>query len=368
MSDPFASYFNDSFNFDNRVAPSQTDRRDLSNFQCNTNGVMLEPRLQEYLKKKKFYKSNHVDPPVSLEKQYLITDDDRHRLKQFFSGNNDMYTNTPKELVDRDRRKAYFPSRKFRDDPKYKKVTKPDMEPVPNMGMFAPDDDGDFYEVDDEPLDHPLDHRDMEDRPSDEFRPMESLLDQSPGFDDRGINDPRTKYARPNRASGNWSNYEGRRPDRGFGEIKNPKSGNQWNPYFEYNYKPSSYGTNRYDDIPLPELSPTSTMDLENHTVIPNMQYRSQRQLPNTGYQAVPFMGQGRGCGDVDLETSLQHGMPSRTMKSYGYRNPEEHYFDYIDDTMQRPEHVIFPIPRGGVATRLGNRKRIREVPTRDIY
>jgi len=34
--------------------------------------------------------------------------------------------------------------------------------------------------------------------------------------------------------------------------------------------------------------------------------------------------------------------------KSHGYRNPFEHYFDYIDPELQHPDHVVLPIPRGG--------------------
>ena len=52
MSDPFSHYFDDSFNFSNRVRSSQSNqqskssRRELNDFNCGE-GIMLEPRLQE---------------------------------------------------------------------------------------------------------------------------------------------------------------------------------------------------------------------------------------------------------------------------------------------------------------------------------
>ena len=49
----------------------------------NTNST-LEPRLSEYLKRKKFYEDNDITATsISLEKQYMITKDDLHRIKQY---------------------------------------------------------------------------------------------------------------------------------------------------------------------------------------------------------------------------------------------------------------------------------------------
>ena len=43
--------------------------------------VMLEPRLQEYLKKKTFYRKNNVDPCIAPELEYQITPFDKKILK-----------------------------------------------------------------------------------------------------------------------------------------------------------------------------------------------------------------------------------------------------------------------------------------------
>jgi hypothetical protein len=38
--------------------------------------------------------------------------------------------------------------------------------------------------------------------------------------------------------------------------------------------------------------------------------------------------------------------------KSLGYINPIDHYFNYMSDEKQSPEHIVLPFPRGGYDTR----------------
>jgi hypothetical protein len=53
-------------------------------------------------------------------------------------------------------------------------------------------------------------------------------------------------------------------------------------------------------------------------------------------------------------------GMPSHTSKAYGYNDAFEHYFDYIDEDIQDPTHVVLPFSRGGASARLDNKKIIK--------
>lgn len=62
---------------------------------------------------------------------------------------------------------------------------------------------------------------------------------------------------------------------------------------------------------------------------------------------------------DSDIMTDIMLGIPSHTGKSYGYNDPFEHSFDYIDNDIQDPNHVILPFPRGGTSARLANKKRV---------
>ena len=354
--DPFANQFDNSFNFNNRVARQPTSRRNLTDFTCD-NGIMLEPRLQEYLKKKRYYRENGIDPPVPLEKQYQISRDDRNRLNRFFNGESGLYDTRKFPLEDKERPRYYFPSKKFREDPRVPKIKKPEMERVPNMGMFAPGSGESQYQESDPSVYgggmYPMDSRDIS---SGEFYPdrMESLLDdQSNGmYNDEMYSEPRNQY-------------EQMPPVR---RVPPRQPNQRWNPYMEYNYKSSSYGTDQFDQVPLPSLNKQSRMEFDTRTVIPSMETYSRKDLNTARYNGVNSTRNGVGPGNVDIETSILHGMPSRTTKSYGYRNPEEHYFDYIDDTIQHPDNVVFPLPRGGVATRSGNHRRVGKPYNRRVF
>jgi hypothetical protein len=66
---------------------------------------------------------------------------------------------------------------------------------------------------------------------------------------------------------------------------------------------------------------------------------------------------------DVDIMNDVMLGMPSHTRKSYGINDSFEHSFDYIDNDIQDPDHVVLPFPRGGESARLDNKtQRIRNV------
>lgn len=51
---------------------------------CNK---MIEPRLLEYLRKKKYYMKNNITPCISLEKEYVITKNDIRLIKNYLESN-----------------------------------------------------------------------------------------------------------------------------------------------------------------------------------------------------------------------------------------------------------------------------------------
>ena len=65
--------------------------------------------------------------------------------------------------------------------------------------------------------------------------------------------------------------------------------------------------------------------------------------------------------GLLDKKTIEDHaevlGMPYRTKKSFGYRNLSEHQFYYIDPSIQHEDSAMMPFPRGGISTRMDNKK-----------
>jgi hypothetical protein len=104
-------------------------------------------------------------------------------------------------------------------------------------------------------------------------------------------------------------------------------------------------------------------MDLDMKVSVPGNRCSNKREKENH-YRAVPHMN-GSKMRDVDIENHLCYGNgPSRGKKSLGYPNPAEHYFQYISDEVQRPEHAVF---EPGMPTRMMNKDTARPYKTRDV-
>jgi hypothetical protein len=90
-------YNHANFNFDNRVPPPgsvqnkqpENYKEDQIYFMQNAGvdgGMILEPRLQEYVKKKKFNKFYNIETCIPLEREYMITRKDLARIRAFIKG------------------------------------------------------------------------------------------------------------------------------------------------------------------------------------------------------------------------------------------------------------------------------------------
>jgi hypothetical protein len=102
--------------------------------------------------------------------------------------------------------------------------------------------------------------------------------------------------------------------------------------------------------------TPRNEMDLDHKVVLPNASCSEKRELENN-YRAVPYMS-GPGNRDIDVDTFVRFGStPSRGAKSLGYPNPIEHYFDYISNDIQDPNHVV---NRRGLPSRMFNKETAR--------
>lgn len=381
----YSKYFDDKFNFSNEVKPRKRNTRleevrKLQNFSCS-GGIMLEPRLQEYLKKKKFYKKTQYQPCVSPEREFQITQDDLKRIKAFLSGDKKIYDKKRFPLKQKKHKKPKFPSSAFREDKRLDKLRKKkkelmNKEPI-NRGMFE-DDKQNFYNDSDMFQTGPLDGRDIIGNNFDQGLAntenydydtvsMESYDDPFKGKhtytgNDFGTHDP---MGYPDQRVNLY-------PERGNdGPLGIDNVSNQWNPYIEYNHMQGSGYSDihhqRFGKEPDPIFNQRNEMDFDNKMVIPKMNYNGKKDLNHSNIRPLPNMTHGNGMRDTDLESCIQFGMPSKTFKSYGYRNPDEHYFQFIQNDIQDPNHVVFPIARGGISTRLDNKKHAKNYK-RDIY
>jgi hypothetical protein len=299
----YAQKINQQYNFTNEVYPSKDNVRQTNNMLCNGN-IMLEPRLQEYIKKKKFYKQNNILLDVSIEREFGITNKDRKIIKDFISGKRNMYIKGNKYNEPKNNNSNYshkiFPSKTYRDnDSRVLTNNTQQQKDIPNRGMFYSDKFEDYYEKDMEPLNIQMDSRDFNGSTVEKYNNDEHMNHLFMTDNQHDTQD-------------GWS-------------IKTQ-------------YKPNNTRFNPRND---PKIDPIMGNHMEN-------KYDSQYRINSDYNYKMP-----NNINNSDLETQLIRGMPTNNKsKTYGYRNVDEHYYDYISDDFQHPDNVVLPFPRGGEGTR----------------
>lgn len=211
------------------------------------NTMMIEPRLLEYIAKKKNFSKNNIRPCIPLETEYAITSNDIRRIKKYLSNtdtqNNFAFPNETKDF------KIVPPNINYKNKLHYDKVEeKGQFEKLPHV---------------------------------------------------------------PN-----------------FNGVIN---------YAEY-----------MTQLPVP-LSKHVHKSKRVYTDSPNECINKIREQYYNGKQLDPT-----------IMSELMLGIPQHTRKSYGYNDSFEHSFDYIDNDIQEPDHVVMPFPRGGISARLENKKQIK--------
>jgi len=104
-------------------------------------------------------------------------------------------------------------------------------------------------------------------------------------------------------------------------------------------------------------------MDIETKVNIPKNNRTGKRDTENN-YKSVPYMN-GSSMKDIDAENYLSYGTGQvKARKSRGYPNPAEHYFNYISNDIQTPEHSVF---ERGMPSRAFNKTIARKYKERDV-
>jgi len=85
--------YNGSVNFEKKQFNDKYDEtlEKISNAVFLDGSVSLEPRLQEYLRKKILYKRTGIQPQIKLSQTYQITPQDRQAMKNFLNGKKNIY-------------------------------------------------------------------------------------------------------------------------------------------------------------------------------------------------------------------------------------------------------------------------------------
>jgi len=354
--------------------------------------IMLEPRLQEYLKKKIMYKNSNITPCITPEQEFQITNLDKRILRDFLRGKRDMYVNTYDKYSKPSMKKTVFPSSKQPDDPRVPDIDKkrPKTEETPiNRGMFMPEKNGHFYE-DISPKDlNPnriIDPRDFPPYEYDGTGVDINNMKFNPRIDPRiDVNYIKNPRAIKNDMSERCNKYHSQYKipvDPYIDDINQQKQQRRKKHcHDKYGVKTtqvtdySKYdNANAYEDHQIlgprepdpvdqrygaqhePTYSVQSSMDLDNKMMIPMIASRA-REVTMGNYRFEPYFGQG-DCRNTEIESELVRGMPSYRPRnrSYGYRNSEENQYQYIDEDFQNPDNVVQPWDRGGEASRITNK------------
>lgn len=312
----------------NRKMDHSANKSNKNRYEC-TNGILLEPRLQEYLKKKTYFKKNNIQTNVNHEQEFNITEQDVKRLKAYLKGDKDLYNHTTQEKFDFDD----VPSPKFEFDPdevyksdvryqRFAKKLKRDKEAMKqryNQGDFHPDYETAFLQPD---INKWTDDRVNIQRISDERMMFSKENENIEG-------EFESKYKTKNPTLKNNSNYNNYEQSSWNSRSKNLDFVN--NTIGEMN----SYGHNNYDE---------------------NLRANKKKILNASSSRPIPFVGGAKGIRNIGNESYLKNSEVTRYSKTngYGYRNPIEHHFDYISNDIQDPNNIICD---RGTNTRLDNRK-----------
>jgi hypothetical protein len=316
------------------------DDIDIDDVMKNT-GISLEPRLQEYLNKRNYYKLHNIEPEISLTKEYRITSEDKKILIAFIKSDKDIYNaNRAKqskinlEIVDGSNQ--YFPSSKFKKDPRLEKIKEKQKRDKDSIKQRHNYNNYDNYAFSTPTID-------------DNYKAERNDAFDTPVFlDSRDFNFD----------SQQGHNYK---PDKITKQHTQPKlQYKQTQPFEKLNSGKQCIPHDDTVDKIIGDLDTYSnhvnTIYQDTKHINTNQKVDQNKSYINTArYQPIPYLGSKAGLRDINMESNIQCGYTTTGKRSYGYEASAEHSFDYINPDLQKPEHVVMPFPRGGIDTRRDN-------------
>jgi len=363
----------------------------------NSNYFGLEPRLCEYLKRKAFYEENDVIPPIPLEKQFTITKKDISLIQQF----NEKKNNSVKNNKNNKNNSVKNNSIKNNYD-KYNEHTDSENESdsdIESEERVKPrinfDDDSHLVEYKRSPFPtkniydprmERINEKMRREKEASKYRGntanMQKSYDMySRDFSSASSRDFEGEFSLDNiKAEINNVNGGIYEANSNFNthELVSPPTTHQYNtpPKIQYNqqlhYQRVSNnkqnvqnelgkGYTSYRKPELPRFQRQNVIDLDHKINIVSNNCRKTDL--NVLYEGAEELNNAP-LKNIDLENYVKYGYPTSKARSLGYENPFEHQFQYIDDDIQNPDHVVFDRP---TASRLDNKTQQKFVK-RDIY
>lgn len=366
----------------------------------NIGSIQLEPRLQEYMRRRKFNEENDIEPAIPEEKEFCITPYDLKIIKRYNQGSKKLYTSRrlgqDPHFIKPDAFEFEDADVAFKQDPRYQRQLR-----KAQSHRDAQKKTRDFEGIDEDytifhqsnPYDLKPEKRSQRiAKPYDD--PDNNLDDDFEGtFDDTVMMDSRDLVLGSSRPVRNSSRTNARNSTRDFDYDQYQKGNQKGNPdRGEYCYSPNRHSanskSNTYHHTPKIDyrqrltkdrmtvaggmehsreltdiignldsynkhLNKTydyveSEADLDTYTFTPGTRSATQRDTASS-YQAIPF-GYGNGLPDISVEESLKGGIRDSSKKSIGFKNPFENQFDYISQDVSDYRHTVqmWPQPTRG--------------------
>jgi len=351
-----------------------TTQIDFGELKFNNCLMYLEPRLQEYVKKKEYYSRNSIDPSISLESQYQITDMDLKRIDSILK-NKDKPNCGVQILADVPQSRGIvrcgnYQSRRytiqegnerFTLQPRKQQANKslvPQNEEKNNIASCAGINRQCVYEQN-VPMPVRFSDPQLQEMHWNKISMNNSRNDikYNNAFSQDNFNNHDSVYYKKD-PQADWKQVSQQKPmkyrvgcawnDSCIGNNLQQRSINQ------HDIDADSYLRPSYVDLDTTGFSRESNMDLCYKVNIPGGRNNScyTDEYLNTGfYLAVPYMGSGHGQGDICVESDMRSGELTRfkNKKTGGYLLDR---FEELDRDIQDPQHIVLPFPRGGIDAR----------------
>jgi hypothetical protein len=340
----------------------------------NMESILLEPRLQEYIEKKKFNEENDIIPEISVEKEFCISPNDRRVIRRYMKG---------KKIYSRNRiNKDHFIEpdigdfeslHDFKQDPRYKRLErkmeshKKAQESIRNFSHM--DSEYDFPKEQSQKrntkkISQKNDKNEMMrmrtmkpfDDPSNDIL-SEYVIDPTIMLDSRDLvisssrpygknKKSKSKYCYNVNESSNNPNIYNHPPRISYNNYLSHQevNGGMRHLHDVDNVIGNIDGSfDRFDRTYQKNEYSQGYGDHDTKRYIPGVRTGTQRERENQ-YRSVPFM-YGNGLPNVSVEDSLRGGFDDSSKKSIGFRNPFENQFSYISNDISDPNHTVTKWP-----------------------
>lgn len=304
----------------------------------------IEPRLAEYYLRKKFNKKNNIDDDNQiLEKTYQITNFDIKTINDFIKTGTIASKNLESQLycefIEIPKEKQKFPSEELMNDYRFQRLKKKydadknanvARENISNLSRNYNDFITDYDCPD-----------------NTQSKQVNSIINQ------QKINQSKINQNSRYQTYSNPYILNKEKPS----DVKEPWNTNkpskiQYNQVvYDNQYNSYQEHTPSLDNILDKTKKYKQKVDATNDYLKPS-DYEDLKQL-----NLEEARNEDRNIVNIDVENYIKYGNPTSKAKSLGFENPVEHFFSYIDDSIQDPDHVCFDRPQ---LTRNMNRKSFK--------